>query len=296
MTSLLATTGVSNAIEALTRWSNEAGNRSGRQTAAEAINGYREWAAEALKALALTVSSSSMDELLFTARFRVLSTAAPADYGFDQLGMLARDELQDRAKAFKAAADELQLLGNMWDTRLGGEWSSKRGHAAVVDTNLLMVAGHGLREQNRNDALDLPRTDPVAIVVPLRVIKELDRHKTSAGAMDIGCEKPVLRRTLARRALIALEELLGDEITGQPVLLNEDALKAKRTSRPLWLLPLVDQPAPYALGDADAEIIDCALSLTPLANTVTLLTGDTGMLVQARAAGLKALRPEWVGL
>lgn len=296
MTTLLPTVDATHAAAVLRRWASEAGNRVGTQHAAEAINGYREWVGEALKALLLVLAGASLEELLLTYRYRVLTGAAPADYGVNQLAMLARDELQDQARAFSAAAEELERRKNLWTKRLASETGGGQAHAAVVDTNLLMIAGDRLREQDWNAALEVHRSDPIAIVVPLRVIKELDRHKTSPGSMNLGGKNSIPRRDLARKALIALESMLDGTFSGEPVLLNGEQLEAKTTTRALSLLPLVDEITHQGHADADAEIIDRAQSLVPFAKSVSLLTGDTGMLLQARTAGIRACRPDWVAL
>ncbi len=136
------------------------------------------------------------------------------------------------------------------------------GRVAVVDTNLLL---HYLPPEQIK-WLELVGADHVQLLVPLRVIEELDEKKYSARA-----EKMRLR---ARRVLSHLKELLAD---GDKINVG------------IELTVFLDQGREGPV-DADQEILDNALEARQFTSRdVCLVTGDTGMRLRARSLGLPTI-------
>jgi hypothetical protein len=108
------------------------------------------------------------------------------------------------------------------------------------------------------------------LVIPLRVIDELDRQKYGQG-------------DLAKKAATAiryLERVLKDSRPGQPVQLRQDA------TLEVWV------DTDDRGGDADLSILHCATDLDNLHPNIgaRVLTDDIGMRLRAQQMGLKMLR------
>ena len=115
------------------------------------------------------------------------------------------------------------------------------------------------------------RTPPLTrLVIPLRVIDELDRQKYGQG-------------DLAKKAATAirfLERVLADSPPGQPVQLRQGA------TMEVWV------DADDRGGDADLSILRCAADLDNLhqGTGARVLTDDVCMRLRAQQMGLKVLR------
>lgn len=108
------------------------------------------------------------------------------------------------------------------------------------------------------------------LIIPLRVIDELDRQKYGQG-------------DLARKAATViryLERVLKDSQPGQPVQLRREA------TLEVWV------DADDRGGDADLSILRCAVDLDNLHRdiSVRVLTDDVGMRLRAQQMGLRVLR------
>lgn len=131
----------------------------------------------------------------------------------------------------------------------------------VVDTNVSMHY-HTLNEPNRwcDEALRRPS----CVVVPLRVVQELDQKKQSANNR---------LRKRARNTLRLLSDLLDGSLTGP-------------LAREVTLRVVVEHDV-YD-PQADEEILNVATRVQTYARRdVTLLTGDLSMQLRARAHGLR---------
>jgi predicted ribonuclease YlaK len=137
---------------------------------------------------------------------------------------------------------------------------------AVLDTNVLL----------HYQAVDqLPwivflESSQVRLVIPLRVIEEIDAKKHS--------RSPGLTKR-ARKLLPALERLLGA------------AGRAGRIAEGVTIEVPVDTGPRERPEDADEEILLVARDLAQFSSRdVTVVTGDTAMTLRARAHGLKTLK------
>lgn len=143
------------------------------------------------------------------------------------------------------------------------------GHITVIDSNSLL---HFMLP-DQIDWQEVVGTSPVRLVIPLRVIEELDAKKYSDSKRN---------RERARQLLPKLEEMVG--LWGDP----SPAVLGKLTMEVL-IEAGVSREKPE---DADEEILDTCRELWDFSHQdggVTLITGDTGMTL--RAHGLGGIRP-----
>jgi hypothetical protein len=142
------------------------------------------------------------------------------------------------------------------------------GHITVLDTNVLLH----FQPPEQVDWLTVIDAPQVRLVLPLRVVEELDEKKYTA------------RENLANRARRLLSNLRAQlaSSAGSPVLLRENVTIE---------VPVDDGPRQRTL-DADQEILDTCRELQFGAQgttEVTLVTDDTGMTLRATAQGLSVI-------
>ena len=185
-------------------------------------------------------------------------------YGLTQESPRAIELINNEA-TFQAAwleelADRLKQLSD----RLG----AAPGHLTVLDTNVLL-------HFQPPDQVDWPAvvgTPEVRLVLPLRVVEELDEKKYTA------------RDNLADRARRLLSQLRTQlaPSTGGPTPLRENVTIE---------VPLDDSPRRRTL-DADQEILATCRELQSGGQgvtLVTLVTDDTGMTLRAAAQGTRVV-------
>jgi rRNA-processing protein FCF1 len=139
---------------------------------------------------------------------------------------------------------------------------SAPGHITVLDTNVLLH--HQLPDSvNWREIIDQRE---VRIVIPLRVIEELDAKKYTDSDRI---------RERARKRLPQLYKLVGQG--GAPKAMNHYST-----------IEVFIEPGPRVRpADADTEILDTAHDLRRLSgDEATIVTGDTALRMRAEAEGL----------
>lgn len=141
------------------------------------------------------------------------------------------------------------------------------GSPTVLDTNVLLH----FEPPKQIDWVTVLERKPVRLIIPLRVIEELDQKKWGENAK---------LRDRARSLLPQLESWL--EPAGRPKrLCDEVTLEVPVPSEPR------DHPA-----DADSEILATAQQIQLFTgDVVTVVTGDTTMRIRAQALRLQVHRP-----
>jgi rRNA-processing protein FCF1 len=144
--------------------------------------------------------------------------------------------------------------------------SSAPGHITVVDTHVLLH----YQPPEQIPWPTLVGNPQVRLVVPLRVVEELDEKKYARRA-DIADR--------ARRLLPRLEAVLGT--AGAPGQL-----------RPGVTIEVPFEPGPRPRPtDADEEVLDTCRELRQLTGReVTLITGDTSMRLRGQARGIPVVK------
>lgn len=291
MVSLRPDASVQNAIGHLDALANKAHTILGSASdAVGAFNAYLSWSVEAMRTLRTVLDAESVISLLETTGFRLIHAADPGAYSHAALGQLVRTELDAQVRTLDEVKKSLRAELLRWEFR-GAMTLEPSVHIGVLDTNVLMLHGQHLPERDWNGLLDVRVGQPIVLVIPQAVIRELDRLKRANGKMRVG-GKEYEQRDLARRALRTINHAFPEQQTTYG--LRERATTGEVVSI-LRLVLQLDDLRHEALPDADAEIIDRALSLVPFGKSVTLLTGDTSMRFRAEHAGLHAVEPTWAG-
>jgi len=190
----------------------------------------------------------------------VLQAAAP---GRRARNLAVAAEIENQVKALERAKTGFEALK---------ELAARPGLPVVYDTNMLnhwtQPGDIPWRAVFKNLGEDVPHT---RLVVPLRVVDELDRQKYGPSGSDLGKK--------AATAIRYLERTL-DGPPGRPVRLREGV------TLEVW------NDTDDRAGDADLSILRCAADLQSLHpdTRVRVLTGDFGMRLRARQMGLETLR------
>lgn len=169
---------------------------------------------------------------------------------------LISDEVRVQCRALERLAERLETRCN----RL----SATPGTMAVLDTHVLL---HFLPVE-QIDWSSFIHGEKVRLVLPLRVIEELDEKK-------YGRRDDLAGR--ARGILTSLRRQLASS-SGSPVAV------ASREGVTIEV-PIEDEPR-QRLMDADQEILDECVDLKSFGQTVVLVTDDCGLDLRAHALGL----------
>jgi hypothetical protein len=158
-------------------------------------------------------------------------------------------------------AAELRRLADDLSARVQ-RLAGPAGHITILDANVLLE----YQEPASIAWPEILNVTPVRLVVPLRVVEEIDEKKYAR-------RDDLARR--ARRLLPQLEALVGPD--GSPGPLRENVT-----------IELLADPGPRDRpADGDSEVIATAMELRQLTGRpATIVTGDTGMRLRAQAAGL----------
>jgi hypothetical protein len=175
-----------------------------------------------------------------------------------QTTMLVSNEVQAKSAELGEIAAEIK------ETR--ASLLKAPGLPAVIDSNLLL-------ESLRPD--QIPWTSligqPSRLMIPLRVIEEIDRKKYD--------EKTRLRK-VAREVLAWLEDLFTGSNNGPVRLGGPDDTTIE--------LLLADRPR-YRPSDADEEILDKYHEVKLLTGAAKLITADKGMRMRSRAESVDVI-------
>jgi rRNA-processing protein FCF1 len=165
-------------------------------------------------------------------------------------------EVEARALDFRELADYMEQARN--------KMRSAPGCLVVLDTNVLLQC-------MRPDQLDWTSEigETVRVMVPLRVIEEIDAKKYGDNQR---------LRSVARALLPWIDSLFPDGRSDPVPIRDGVTFELLLTDRPR------DRP-----DDADEEVLDVAHEVHHLAGRVKLMTGDTGMRIRARSESLDVL-------
>jgi hypothetical protein len=172
---------------------------------------------------------------------------------------LVEAEIRQQTGWLQALRDDLQLRVDRID--------AARGDPVVLDTNVLLE----FVPPRQVDWISVTGAESVRLIVPLRVVEELDVFKYDRRRQD--------RAERARGILPQLEASVGS--AGVP-----SELRAGTT------IEVLIEPSPrYRPTDADEEILDTCRELQQYrGGRVTLVTADTAMRLRAQASRVAVLR------
>ena len=172
-------------------------------------------------------------------------------------------EIEAQVTALALARAELDALNAL---------ASRPGLPIVYDTNMLIHWNQPC-DIKWNDVLRISgeAVTQARLVVPMRVVDELDRQKYGDGKLA----------NRASRALRYIQAVLKDHPPGHPVPIRDD----DTTTLEVWVDP--EERA----GEADLAILRVAADLNALcsATGAVVLTGDLGMQLRAQMMDMRVL-------
>lgn len=241
----------------------------GSGPAAEVLEDYQQWSNAAAETLGYTFAGDDIERLILTKRHWVLLSLDPAGNG-PVVHDLIRVERTDRLRALTAATHELEDIERTWS-----EVSAK---VVAADTNVYL---HHEQYFDSIDWHELAGSENVRLLVPLEVVRELDRNKHAGKNITVSTANREPIRTRARVTIRKLRELFQEP--GSKITLHEGVE-----------VELLRDPIGHrALDDPDTEIIDRVMTAQTLTGQpVAIVTDDGGMQFSARTAGVDVI-PLW---
>jgi rRNA-processing protein FCF1 len=216
-------------------------------------NAYVKWSVDVELRLLQILDRRQISEIFSNPRHRDISLMPSGEHLLRQVNA----EVDAKRQEFTALARELSEARDAMNRA--------PGLPVLVDTNLFV---HCLRFDQIKWISVVGET--ARIIVPLRVIEELDAMKSD--------NKDRLRRA-SREALSWLESLFTSIGTGPVTLREQDGTTIE--------ILLADRPR-YRPIDPDEEVLDACHDIQLLAGRVVLVTADTGMRLRARAEAINA--------
>lgn len=214
-------------------------------------DGYLQWADVAEDVL----SSSFIDDI-------TLGLHTPRYWHIHQLNGASARPHAVIGNEISFQANRLEAMARDLEDRVDG--LAADGHLVVPDTNVFLH----FHTFDRPDWLDLLTDRPLRLVLPYRVIRELDDKKASR------------RRDLARRSHRVLNHLES--------LLAPTAGAAAELSSGVTLEVFYERSS--GVTNADEEILETCLTLRSYTGrAVTVLSGDTSLRLRAMSLGLPTL-------
>lgn len=230
------------------------------------LNGYLTWVYGAqIRLRSIFADSELEDSLLARAYWHVAMSSIPPS---PDLGRLVDEELIFQAGSPGVPGDQGGRIGEAADRlRALRRLADRPGRICVPDTNALL-------HYTRFDQLPWPeRTGQpvVRVVVPLAVIDELDSKKYA-------------RREEFQQRARELLTLIDRYETAAP-----DAYTQLRMGVTFEVLS--DEPGHFREASTDQEILGrCEFLAQVTGSPVTLVTGDSGVRINARARGIDVIK------
>jgi hypothetical protein len=233
--------------------------RSAQQEIEAMAGAYLSMCADAVTNLRHSVREDSLSRLVLTQRYWAILGMGHASRAARELVDL---ELVDMSSRLAQAASDVDAECRAWN---------EPDHVVVPDTNVFLHAITGpMSEAPWREMSECRPQMRVNVVLLLAVVDELDKHKHTNA------------RTRARAVIRELDGMLSGAMS---VTLAAETSEASA----IRLTVMADDPGHIPLTHADSEIVDRCLALEsrlPNPLKVHLVTGDLGMALRARRAGL----------
>jgi rRNA-processing protein FCF1 len=161
-------------------------------------------------------------------------------------------------------SDALEVLRSAID-RLAGFLKERSGPLGVIDTQIFLH----FQPIDQIDWTDLFCSEEVRLIIPMRVVEELDERKYR-GPSEI-----------AERARAAITRLRKDLTGPNPQVQIREGVSAE----------VYVEPEPrLRKTDADQEVLDLAYELSSVGADARLVTEDAGLELRARGLGVSVCR------
>ncbi|MCW2538492.1 MAG: hypothetical protein JWN95_217 [Frankiales bacterium] len=244
----------------------------GSGDASKVLSEYQQWASASAETLGFAFDSDTIETLVLTRRSWLLMEThrifGEADNG-PSIHKTFRAEQTDRLRVF----DDLITKYRSIEAR----WSKSPDKFVVPDTNFFLHHDVIFEHADWETIAGRRTGGKVRVIVPIAVVRELDRQKINGKNIKVGKDKQDLKAR-ARVTLRSMRDMFQnrDRSYGlSPVVEIE-----------LLLDPLSHRPLP----SVDSEIIERCLAAKRISGKdVALLTRDLGMKLTATAEGLTVL-------
>lgn len=262
----LPETDLSNVISVFEVQSQRLANLQGTG-ANERLSAYQDWASQASSHMRTVLDLPQVEHFIDTRRHDFLFNMFGGPKTLLNYSISAEQE--DRARVFMAALAELRAVQASCEVM--------PQTLLIPDTNIY------LHQDAKFQALDWHNiagtTDEVRLLVPMAVVRELDRAKRAPGNKTVSFTNSEAVRDRAR-------------LTSKWIRTTfENPESVPEVSPGVTMELLMDPMGHRAIGDPDSEIIDRALALQTMAGgrNVSIVTSDGNMQFGAHVAGLGAI-------
>lgn len=236
---------------------------------------YCKWAMDSVGMLSRLVGQGDIERLIATARhWSLVGTSNIQGNDSNSVLYLVNTELSQRIQelegVIQAIEDEI------------ARWQIYDGELMIPDTNVFLHENELFDEIDWRQKLDIRRYTNIHLVIPILVIRELDRKKRASRGNPVSNTNPMEVRSRARLTLKKISALFPDPTWMQTLeYRNEDHGSVSVTL-------LLDGVRHTRLPDPDSEILDRALALEQATGKkVTIVTKDVSMSLSARSVGLE---------
>jgi hypothetical protein len=233
----------------------------------DGLTHYQAWANQSAESLSYLFSADAIEYLIQTPRQWVLiSTAMPGNR--PTISGMITAERTDRLRVF----DELINQYNAYQQT----WTGVTAHIVAADTNFYL---HHEQDFFHADWPTIVASETVRLLVPMQVVRELDKTKRNAKNLPVSDTNPEKIRSRAARTSRMLREIFAPNVDAVTKLPNGVEIEL-----------LLDATDHRWLEDPDSEIIDrVAAAKQLIKKPVAMVTHDGGMQFGARVAGLEVV-------
>lgn len=232
---------------------------------------YTTWASASSDLLGHILHQQSLVHLILTPRHWAILGMAN---GINSLSV-TNTEMSDRIREFNRVIDDLRVEVQKWD--------NLPGKFVVLDTNVYLHYSQMFDLVNWHEKLEIPLGETLNLIVPLLVVRELDRKKMSSSNNKVSNTDSTLVRTRARQTLSRLNIFFGEPTTTYTFEPPSDGVSRQT------LTLLFDDLSHVALSSPDQEIIERSFFLQGRSGRkVKLVTLDHAMAFAARNDGLES--------
>lgn len=233
---------------------------------------YIRWSSDAVRILGRLIHQDDLARLVTTPRHWAI--VGNAHSTGPNVTTLVNLEISEQTQTMEIVRESLRL-----EIR---KWSQLSGELIIPDTNVYIHYQTTFDHTDWRSLLEIRALTDIHLLMPIMVVKELDRKKRSNASNTVSRTDRTPARTRARETLIKLSEFLGSPSSRH--ILTPQTMERGLTSISLFL----DSIDHGSLPDPDSEIIDRALVIKGLSGrNVTIVTIDTAMAFNARNAELK---------
>jgi rRNA-processing protein FCF1 len=240
-------------LKQLRQIKSDLGNISGGNQ--EALSAYQRWSIGAAQMLGFYIDREQVERLILTKRHWMLLDMTGNNLNNWLISDSIDAERNDRVRLFDEEIKKLEAIERTW--------ASVQSRLIAPDTNVYL---HHEQYFDEVDWATLTGSPDVRLLIPMQVVRELDKTKRAGKAITVSETNTEPLRTRARVSSRRLRKLFADP--------RAIATLSPGVTAELLLDPLGHRP----IDDPDSEIIDRVLTARRLiGRQVAVVTGDGNM-------------------